>query len=178
MEIGFIKKIIKCIEEASHNHDFDYFCVSRDIFQARLDSFIVHTNKYFESAVIGEIGNNTFDHNWDFAEDEMRGTYFNSEYDGYVVLADFGKGIKNSLSRVRLLDSDLDAVKMAFTERVSGRAPEQRGNGLKFVCDSVKDKKWELYFQSGNGCCIIKDGNIRFETVDFSFAGCLAVLKF
>ena len=41
------------------------FSKTRDVFQARLYIYISRTNKYLESAVIGEIGNNTYDHNLD-----------------------------------------------------------------------------------------------------------------
>lgn len=86
--------------------------------------------------------------------------------------------MRNSLSSVRKINSDLDAIKIAFTERLSGRSPEQRGNGLKFVCESVKEKRWALYFQSGNACCIIKEGVVSFMETDNSVIGCLAILKF
>ena len=66
MDKEYIKAVIQEISKASKLHDLDYFCVSRDIFQARLDSFVIRDNKYLESAVIGEIGNNTFDHNMKF----------------------------------------------------------------------------------------------------------------
>ena len=96
-----IKKKKKHIETASLEKNSDYFCISRDIFQSRLDSFILKTNKYLESALIGEVGNNTFDHNWKFLEGKMRGAYFNlSFYNKYIVLADYGRGIKESLSSV------------------------------------------------------------------------------
>ena len=49
--------------KSSKSKDTDFFCISRDIFQARLDTYIIKSNKYLESAIIGEIGNNTFDHN-------------------------------------------------------------------------------------------------------------------
>ena len=97
--------------------DFDSFSVSRDIFQARLDSFALKTNRYLESAIIGE-------------------------------------------------------------KRLSGRAPEQRGNGLKFVLESFINKNWELYFQSGSACCTINSGKTEFVESDFVFSGCLAIMKF
>ena len=175
----FIKKIISKIEKDSIEKNLDYFCLSRDIFQARVDSFVLRTNKYLESAVIGEIGNNTFDHNWDFLPGHVRGTYFNTEVkDNIIVLADFGRGIKASLESVYKTQNDKEAVTIAFTKQLSGRAPEQRGNGLKFVADSVKNKKWSLYFQSGNGCCIINGGQINFSSSSFVFIGCLAILNF
>lgn len=174
-----ILNIIQNIEKDSHEKNMDLFCVSRDIFQARVDTFISRTNKYLQAAIIGEIGNNTFDHNWDFDEDHVRGTYFN--YDDCaqtIILADFGRGIKKSLSSIKPFDNDLNAITTAFTEEVSGRAPEQRGNGLKFVAENMIKNKWSLYFQSGVGCCIIEDGIMNFKQCDFSVIGCLAVMKF
>ena len=44
----------------------EYFSKTRDVFTARLQSYIMETKKYLEAAVIGEIGNNTFDHNFIF----------------------------------------------------------------------------------------------------------------
>lgn len=73
----YVHSIVVQIENASKNKDKIYFCSSRDIFQARIDSYALGTSKYLESAIIGEIGNNTFDHNWDFAEGHARGTYLN-----------------------------------------------------------------------------------------------------
>jgi hypothetical protein len=72
----------------------------------------------------------------------------------------------------------LEAIEIAFTERLSGRSPEQRGNGLKFVCEAVKAKSWSLYFQSGNACCTIGGGQLSFLEQKHSIVGCLAVLEF
>lgn len=174
-----VHKVICNIEKASNAKDMDYFCTSRDIFQARMDSYVYRTNKYLQSAIIGEIGNNTFDHNWDFDKNHVRGCYLDlNATDGTIVLADFGRGIKNSLSRVRYFDNDLDALKTAFTEEISGRAPEQRGNGLKFVAENICKNNWSLYFQSGTSCCIIEDRNMYFRDSNISVIGCLAIMNF
>ena len=175
----YLNNIILQIENASKNKDKDFFCSSRDVFQARIDSYALQEGRYLESAIIGEIGNNTFDHNWDFAEGHARGTYLNLyEYKNTVILADFGRGIRNSLEKVYNAKDDTDAVKIAFTEQISGRAPEQRGNGLKFVLENVKKKKWSLYFQSGTGCCIITNENVIFKSSNTDIIGCLAILVF
>ena len=167
------------VNESSQNRDTDYFCTTRDIFQARLDSFVLKSGKYMESALIGEIGNNTFDHNWNYADGKMRGAYFNLSFDeNLVVLADYGRGIRDSLSNVIKLTDDLSAVETGFTKQISGRMPEQRGNGLKFVANTIVEKKWDFYFQSGNGCCRICDGKIDFYTADNLFSGCLAIFNF
>lgn len=172
-----IQDIISNINKASKEKNTDFFCISRDIFQARLDSYILRTKEYLLSAVIGEIGNNTFDHNWDFAEGHARGVYFNYENSNQIILADFGRGLKKSLESVRKCESSLEAIKVAFTEHISGRAPEQRGNGLKFVLETIKAKNWYLYFQSGNACCIINQGLVTFKESDFQFQGCFAIIK-
>lgn len=176
MKEDILNTIDKIQKDANENNT-DYFCVSRDIFQARLDIFISRTNEYLISAIIGEIGSNTFDHNWEYKKGFPRGVYFNADEYQNIILADFGRGIRNSLLSVKQCDSDLTALKVAFTEQISGRAPEQRGNGLKFVLESVKHKKWYLYFQSGNASCIIDNGINNFSKEDFSFDGCIAILK-
>ncbi|MBR5965064.1 MAG: hypothetical protein IK015_02960 [Treponema sp.] len=174
-----IQSAKKHIELSSRAKDADFFCSSRDVFQARLDSFIQKSKKYLESALIGEVGNNTFDHNWVYSEGEMRGAYFNLNFmDKYVVLADYGRGIKESLSSVIKLSTDVEAVETGFTKQISGRTPEQRGNGLKFVAETSVDKLWSLYYQTGNGSCSIFDGKIDFlQTGDF-WTGCLAIFDF
>ncbi len=174
-----IKSAKEHVLKTSQSKDTDFFCVSRDIFQARLDTYIIKTNKYLESAIIGEIGNNTFDHNWKFAENEMRGAYLNLSFENkYVVLADFGSGIKETLSSVIRLSSDLEAVETGFTKQISGRKPEQRGNGLKFVANTIIEKNWSLFFQTGNGSCFIRNGKIEFVQTEDYYSGCLAIIDF
>lgn len=176
---AFIKEIINLIENDSRLKNTDFFCTNRDIFQVRLDSYIYKTKAYLECAAIGEIGNNTFDHNWIFSEGKMRGAYFYPDYkQRYIILADFGCGIRKSLSAVKKINSDLEALQIAFTEHISGRAPEQRGNGLKFVCDTIKDKKHNMYFQSGNAYCIIENGSMEFKESEIPFEGCFSIMEF
>ena len=156
------------------------FSNTRDVFTARLQSFILESEKYLEAAIIGEIGNNTFDHNFGFNSAYPKGAYCNFVYKKmYVVLADFGKGVKQSLlAVVPSITSDLEAVKIAFTERISGRSPEQRGNGLKFVSETIQQNGWHLYFQSGFGSCSIDKNGIAFLEKTNSLIGCLAIINF
>jgi hypothetical protein len=159
--------------------DESHRCVSRDIFNAKLSVFFSQINDPLLTAVCGEIGNNAFDHNlgnWH----EVAGLYFNYDQPGLVIFVDRGQGILNSLKRVRPhIQNDLEAVETAFTERVSGRDPEQRGNGLKFVAEAVKKNGWGLFFQSGNGVCWADKGRIAFENAgENSVNGCCAVVKY
>ena len=146
MDKEFIQRIVDSIETASKENDTDLFCKYRDVFQARLDSFVLKTNKYLESAVIGEIGNNTFDHNLDFSAGKARGTYFNPDFDGCIVLADYGQGIRKSLSKIKSFNDDFTALKTAFTERISGRAPEQRGIWFEICARIIYGKELEIIF--------------------------------
>jgi len=69
-----------------------------------------------------------------------------------------------------------EALKVAFFEKISGRAPEARGNGLKFVRESIKQGENHLTFISGDAKAELnKDFKIGF--VDEKINGCLAIIK-
>ena len=156
------------------------FANTRDIFTARLQSYIHDTEKYLEAAVIGEIGNNSFDHNFGYISQYPGGVYCNVMYEGhYIVLADYGKGVRKSLLNVlKEIPSDKEAVEIAFTKMISGRAPEQRGNGLKFVSEVIQEHDWSLFFQSGVGSCSINKKGLIFTEEAVSTTGCLAIINF
>ena len=158
----------------------EYFSKTRDVFSARLQSFILETEKYLESAIIGEIGNNSFDHNFGFTTAYPGGVYCNTQYmQKYTLLADYGRGIRQSLlSVLPSISTDLEAVEIAFTKRVSGRSPEQRGNGLKFVSEAIEQNSWHLYFHSGFGSCSIDKSGMFFSGKSVSVTGCLAIIDF
>ena len=158
----------------------DCFSKTRDVFTARLQSFITETEKYLEAAMIGEIGNNTFDHNFGYYSSYPAGVYCNFLYkQRFIVLADYGKGVRQSLlSVLPSISSDIEAVETAFTKRVSGRSPEQRGNGLKFVSDVIQQNAWHLYFQSGIGSCSIDKNGLAFFEKAVPVIGCLAIIDF
>ena len=94
-------------------------------------------------------------------------------------MADYGKGVRQSLLFVLpSIASDVEAVEIAFTKRISGRSPEQRGNGLKFVSEAIRENNWHLYFQSGFGSCSIDESGIQFFEKTFPVIGCLAIIDF
>ncbi len=68
-----INQIISNIEEASKNNDTDLFSRTRDVFQARLDTYVSRTNRFLEA---------------------------------------------------------LEALQLVFTENISSRSLEKRGNGF------------------------------------------------
>lgn len=164
----------------------EYYCQTRDVFQARLDKMtknlvkdIGEENTYIISAIAGEIGNNSFDHNlgnWP----NISGIFFAYEFlDGKIkiVLADRGQGVLNTLKRVKPeLSNDMEALNTAFTERISGRAPENRGNGLKFVKENVQEKKMHLIFISGNAKAELNE-KMEITGTSENIRGCFAILS-
>jgi sensor histidine kinase regulating citrate/malate metabolism len=160
--------------------DGGFICETRDVFQARLSNLFSELRDPLLIAVIGEIGNNSFDHNLGGFRD-ITGVYFEPLSNGekIVILADRGRGITATLKNViPTISSDIEAVKIAFTEVISGRRPEQRGNGLKFVASAVKQSNWQLYFHSGTGVVKIANREISFEKAQENILGCLAVIKY
>lgn len=138
-------------------------CSTRDLFQARLDTkyreimvqgLLGENDAALLTAVLGEIGNNCFDHNLGRWRD-MPGCFFGCYPERSTILAiiaDRGQGILNSLKQVRPgLATETEALKTAFEVRISGRSPERRGNGLKFVRSVINGfPNRGLIFFSGN----------------------------
>ena len=95
--------------------------------------------------------------------------------------SDRGQGILKTLRQVKPeLANDQKALKVAFTEVISGRAPEARGNGLKFVRKIVEENPFSLLFQTGNAELRLEraDTKLRIKETDKSFHGCMAVINF
>lgn len=150
-------------------------CETRDQFAARLARFKQYDLTYETQALIistsGEIGNNSFDHNIGQWKD-IPGCWFEIQKTRnrlWVLIADRGQGIYHSIFRVMPnLRDEASAVKRVFEEHISGRAPEKRGNGLKFVKKSITDSPGR-----GIACCSGK-GSVCYG--EFG-ENCLEILK-
>lgn len=164
------------------------YCQTRDVFQARLEQFQSKLTRIASietvsliTAVAGEIGNNSFDHNLGNWPD-IPGIFFAYAIRSRkVALADRGQGILTTLKRVRreLTGSD-EAMKVAFTETISGRYPEARGNGLKFVRSIIVKNPFSLYFQTGDADLYLKQGDneLKIQQAKTSISGCFAIVSF
>lgn len=167
----------------------EFYCSNSAVFQTRLlrmQDMLIISKKAEEIfplivAIAGEIGNNSYDHNLGNWPD-VPGVFFGYDINkGIIVLSDRGLGILKTLSRVRpLLRNHQDALRVAFTEVISGRAPEDRGNGLKFVRKVIAENLIELFFQSGNAELRIRGNNPNLEIAKSktNIRGCLAVINF
>jgi hypothetical protein len=166
-----------------------FYCKTSDIFNARLQSLETKLLKNPQLkkltpliiAITGEIGNNSYNHNIGSWPDTP-GIFFGSNSDkNYIVLADRGQGILKSLKRVKPgLKNDKEALNTAFTEYISGRAPENRGNGLKFVKDIIQTNPFSLEFYTGNAQLKLKEGDktLKIKETSIIYKGCLAIIKY
>lgn len=156
---------------------FKEVCSTRDIFQARLDSMYRELLTQWKneneiallSAVVGELGNNCFDHNLGQWQD-VSGCWFQYGIQSnmiWTVVSDRGQGVLASLKHVLpSLSDDQSALEIAFQRRISGRGKEKRGNGLKFVRSVINGDLFRglLYF-SGQGKVLL--GNLSKEAQSY-----------
>ena len=165
-----------------------YFCSDSFVFQSRLlrlerDLTEKEKTSDFSSlllAVIGEIGNNSFDHNLGNWPD-VAGVFFSYNLDKReVILADRGQGILKTLRKARPdINNDKEALRIAFTEIISGRLPEHRGNGLKFVKEVITGSKMKLFFQTRTAKLYLKNQpEFKVEQAQNPIVGCLAKIEF
>ncbi len=138
-----------------------FYCRISPVFQARLSKMVIlmgredHLKEIVNllGNVVGEIGINSFDHNiGNWPDPDTAGIFFAYDMNKReVILADRGRGVLATLKRVKPeLVSHEDALMTAFTEVISGREPENRGNGLKYVRKTVGKTQMGLEYRSGD----------------------------
>lgn len=166
-----------------------FYCQTSSAFNARLIKMrnVLIQKPGFEKLyslivlVAGEIGDNSFAHNLGKWLDTP-GIFFGYDLDKrIIVLADRGLGILETLKQVRpKLLNHTEAVEMAFTEFISGRSPEKRGNGLKLVREVVTDQPIDLFYTSGDAEVRMKGKNKTFRVTrgQHIVRGCLAKIEF
>lgn len=165
----------------------EYYCPTRDIFQVRLAGFLEELRKklsddnhaFLLTAIVGEIGNNSFDHNLGKWLD-VPGVCFGCEFDDrLIILTDRGQGVLATIKKVRPATStNQEALQTAFTEVLSGRSPERRGNGLKFVRQVAQANNIEISFYSGDALCLIDSNEFTVRLATKDIPGTLGIIKF
>lgn len=166
-----------------------FYCPDSFVFKARLTKLETvlkndpNVKELFSlvTSVVGEIGNNSFDHNLGNWPD-ITGIFFGyNQKERKIILADRGQGILTTLKKVRPnLSNDGEALSVAFTEIISGRHPERRGNGLKYVKKIVQNNQMDLWLHSGKNAAIIDDGPNDLSIADTknSMNGCFVILNY
>ena len=165
----------------------DILCQTRDVFQARLNRLLSDLAKelkndnlvYLIVAIAGEIGNNSFDHNMGHWQDTPGVVLRVDVKTRCIILADRGQGVFATIKKVRpSVENDAAALKIAFTEILSGRAPEKRGNGLKFVKKIIEEKGLHLKFYTGESLAEITNTGMTIQKTDIRIPGTLVCLQF
>lgn len=174
---------------AGKEFDNQFYCQNSAVFQARLvkmETLMLKDKRArglfsLLTSIAGEIGNNSYDHNLGQWPDTP-GIFF-----GYdlvkreIILADRGVGILKTLTRVRPeLANHQQALKLAFTEMISGRKPEARGNGLKYVRSVIAENPINLIFQTGDAKLTMRGGrgDLNIEVTSENIRGCLAYITY
>ena len=179
------------LEWANNGTEFPgaFYCQTSAIFQARLikmEQSLMQKpgfEKLYSLIVLitGEVGDNSFAHNLGKWPDTP-GIFFGYNLqDKIIVLADRGLGILKTLRQVRPeLPNHTTALEVAFTEFISGRAPEKRGNGLKSVREVVLAQPISLFFTSGDAEVRMRDPNKIFKVIRGTgmIRGCLVKIEF
>lgn len=166
----------------------DFYCATSDVFTARLERLKNQLQKIDNlgidfsllTSMVGEIGDNSYAHNLGNWPD-IPGIFFAYDLNKRsIVLADRGRGVLQTLKQIRpALDSHTEALKVAFTEIISGRFPERRGNGLKSVARNVITSNVKLTFRTGDAQLELKREDEKLNIAECqTFHGCYAVLKF
>ena len=167
----------------------EYYCPDSLVFKTRLGRLEKDLSKIDKiknifpliSAIAGEIGNNSYDHNLGNWPD-IRGIFFAYDINKkQIVLADRGQGLLKTLKKVRPgLSNDKEALVVAFTEIISSRMPEARGNGLKFVRQVVSDNPFNLEFYTGSAKLFLEQGSrdLNIKNSDIKYPGCVSLIKF
>jgi len=177
------------IQGSAREPESVFYCPTVSEFKGRLSKLqsalekIPDLKDYYSLVVgvVGEIGNNSFDHNLGNWPD-IPGIFFSCDTNKrQIALADRGQGVLRTLKKVWPdVKNDEDALRIAFTEKISGRSPEARGNGLKFVLGVVLSRPVELEFYSGGAKATVGNGvkKLVISKTDLYYSGCLALIRF
>lgn len=169
----------------------DYYCERSDRFMGRLSKMgdiLLNTENVSQelaslvTLVVGEIGDNSFAHNIGNWSDTTGIFYAYDFTKRIIVLADRGRGIKATLQQIRPnIATDTEALTVAFTEVISGRSPEKRGNGLKVVRRVLESNEISLIFRSGIGLVSILPSTskkMEISMADNNIRGTYCVITF
>mgnify|MGYP001579768511 CR=1 FL=1 len=117
------------------------------------------------TAIIGELGNNVFDHNlgsWplNIGGAIILGQNFPNKKKVKMIVSDPGIGFKNSLKHKKP-KNEIEAIKLGL-KGISGWVGVKRGNGLKIIQEwTINRFSGILKIQSGDGLVILEAKEIK-----------------
>ncbi len=167
----------------------DFYCSTSDRFKTRHERMAHEIDAHpswqkfgsLISSAAGEIGNNSFDHNLGNWPD-VAGAFFTYDLGKRtIVLADRGVGVLATLRLIRpKLKTEEEALRVAFTEIITSRSSEHRGNGLKYVKEALTQAGAYLAFQSGDAVLEIRkeEQGFKIKKADRLIRGSLTLIQF
>lgn len=183
-EIGYVNQAnhleqLSIPEKENLNVQEIVHCLYRDEFNVRLERFISMfqnfglgiQDSYLATGVVGELGNNVFDHNSFSWPTNISGSIIMAQ--NYpkmrcieVAIGDPGIGFRGSLATAfPKLTSDIEAIRTGLAGN-SGRVGETRGNGLRLIQQwTIQNFSGMVMVQSGDGLVIVRKGQIEDRTV-------------
>lgn len=180
MELGYDRQSTmlsktEVLREDSDVQELSTRCNRRDEFDVRLGRFLNLFEKFGlhkddarrATALIGELGNNVFDHNSGNWPTNIPGCViavrnYLTQRRLEVVVGDPGIGFLGSLKAAfPEIKTDVEAVKKGLAG-YTGRVGERRGNGLRLIQDwTVNNFSGELAIQSGRGLVVVTKKDIK-----------------
>ncbi len=160
--------------------DKEYFCPDGQTFQSRLNRLerdLQNTNAAGSdfsliTSIVGEIGNNSFDHNLGNWPTKVSGCIIAAQHYPNlkkidIAVGDPGVGFYGSLKAAfPEIKTDLDAIRKGL-EGNSGRIGETRGNGLRIIQQwTIQNFFGKVMIHSGNGLVIVSNRGMKEYTVN------------
>lgn len=155
-------------------------CLYRDEFNARLGHFITmfktfglnENDAQRATALIGELGNNVFDHNLGNWPTHISGCIIAAQHYPNIktieiAVGDPGVGFYGSLKAAfPEIKNDIEAIKLGLAGH-TGRIGEVRGNGLKLIQQwTLQNFAGIVMIHSGNGLVIVDKTGMKESKVN------------
>ncbi len=155
-------------------------CYYRDEFNARLSRFITmfmnfglsESDAQRATALVGELGNNVFDHNlgnWptDVSGCIIAAQHYPNVHAIEIAVGDPGVGFSGSLiAAFPKISNDIEAIKLGLAGN-TGRMGEIRGNGLKLIQQwTLQNFAGKVMIHSGNGLVIVDKSGMKDTKVN------------
>ena len=167
-------------EEDNKNIQELMHCFYRDEFNARLSYFIemfkdfglTESDAQRATALVGELGNNVFDHNLGNWPTSISGCiiaagHYPDTHTIEIAVGDPGAGFYRSLKTAfPKITSDKEAIKLGLAGN-TGRVGEARGNGLRLTqLWTIQNFSGSVMIHSGDGLVIVDKSGMEEKTVN------------
>jgi anti-sigma regulatory factor (Ser/Thr protein kinase) len=126
---------------------------------------------------LSELTQNVIDHAGSKIGGFMSARAYKNVREVRLAVADFGVGVRQSLSRTTVVRSDIEAIRQALAAEVSGKSlTRNMGMGLTLLREIVERNGGDLLLASKRGI-MVQRNKARFDTLKTAFPGTLAFVR-